>query len=539
MNRFLSIAWRVVLLFGLVAGGYIWATGTIDSLYAYRSPITNSPPVPGSVPVPALTRRVVFVLIDGLRVDTSLKADVMPNLVKLRDQAAVAITHSQPPSYSEPGYSTLLTGAWPDINSGPAVNLDYGQIPTITQDTLFSAAHRAGLKTAISGFNWFENLVPQDAVNFHFYTAGEDQQADRDVMTAAMSWLADPGVQLVLIHLDQVDYAGHHEGGPRDPRWDAAAKRCDDLLGEVLAKLDLSQDTIFVASDHGHIDRGGHGGQDPVVLIEPFVLAGKGVKPGNYYDVHMVDIAPTLAVLLGTNLPASSQGHAQVQMLALSQEQVAKISEVEQAQQAKLTQLYQAAVTPGQSTGNTIDAIRLARLTSERLPRGLIALLVFLATFIFIIWKRDKNLIWYIVAVLIYLIVFNVRYLLIDARTYSLSSVDSVSQIITYFGITCSVALLAAQVFVAWRTQLLGQKPYQVFLIMVDASFILITILSWPVLFSFFINGWKATWTLPDFASAFFGFAGTLQILMVSMLTFILAGLWSLAASVHGIVKKK
>jgi len=60
--------------------------------------------------------------------------------------------HSRPPSYSQPGYSTLLVGAWPDLNDGPAFNLEYEDIPTFTQDDLFTAAHRAGLKTAISAF---------------------------------------------------------------------------------------------------------------------------------------------------------------------------------------------------------------------------------------------------------------------------------------------------------------------------------------------------------------------------------------------------
>ena len=77
---------------------------------------------------------------------------------------------------------------------------------------------------------------------------------------AALPWLQSAEYQLVLIHLDQVDYAGHHEGGPQDPRWNQAAQRADDLLAEILAAVDLEQDTLLVVSDHGQIDPGGHGG---------------------------------------------------------------------------------------------------------------------------------------------------------------------------------------------------------------------------------------------------------------------------------------
>src|SRR5512136_2847535 len=79
----------------------------------HLSLLHDAPPAPGAPLGAPLTRRVVFVLIDALREDTSLKPDVMPFLNELRGRSAAATIHSRPPSYSQPGYSTLLTGAWP------------------------------------------------------------------------------------------------------------------------------------------------------------------------------------------------------------------------------------------------------------------------------------------------------------------------------------------------------------------------------------------------------------------------------------------
>ena len=231
------------------------------------------------------------------------------------------------------------------MSDGPTINLDYAEIPTWTQDDLVSAAKRAGLKTAVSGYNWFEKLIPQAAVDASFYTPGEDAAADRAaVVDAALPWLKADDHQFVLIHIDQVDYAGHHEGGPADAVWDAAARRADDLLAEIAASLDLNKDTIFVASDHGQIDRGGHGGQDPIALVEPWVLAGAGVKPGSYGDVVQVDVAPTLAALLGANIPAATQGRTRVEMLNSSPEQTAAIERVATVEQAALAQNYAQAI---------------------------------------------------------------------------------------------------------------------------------------------------------------------------------------------------
>lgn len=98
----------------LIAGAaYFWANALMDSLYAYRSPLQNSPPQAGEALGKPITRRVVMVLVDALREDTATNVQVMPYLNELRQQGATAVTHSRTPSYSVPGYSVLMSGAGP------------------------------------------------------------------------------------------------------------------------------------------------------------------------------------------------------------------------------------------------------------------------------------------------------------------------------------------------------------------------------------------------------------------------------------------
>ncbi len=206
MKKSIWLVLGILACLAIAAGAYFWANGMINSLYAYRSPLHSTPPAPGAPLGEPLTRKVVLVVIDGLREDTSLKTEVMPFLNELRAGGASATMHSRPPSFSDPGYSVLLTGAWPDLSDGPAMNLPYAETPTFTQDDLFSAVHRAGLRTAISAYNWFEKLIPQDAVDASYYTAGDDAAADREVM-AAVPPMLEGDYALVFIHIDQVDYA--------------------------------------------------------------------------------------------------------------------------------------------------------------------------------------------------------------------------------------------------------------------------------------------------------------------------------------------
>jgi hypothetical protein len=541
----LKIILKILACLILAAGAYFWATGLMDSVFSYRSPLRDTPPTPGTPLDTAITRRVVLVLVDALRNDTSHKGDVMPFLAELRQQGAWATMHSRPPSYSEPGYTVLLTGAWPDLSDGPPINLEYEEIPTFTQDDLFSAAHRAGLKTAISGYAWFEKLVPQEAVTASFYTPGEDQEADRQVVEAALPWLDDPSYQLILIHIDQVDYAGHHEGGPQDPRWDAAAQRSDDLIRQIAAKLDSSQDTLVVLSDHGQIAQGGHGGQDAITLIEPFVIAGAGVKPGEYPDIQMADVAPTLAAILGANIPATSQGHIRSEMLTFTDHQVQTIQVALQEQQPGLLEAFQEAtgkeLPAVSSTGDPVDAHQasleyaysFSGLLRERLPRLVISLLI-LAIIAFALYRlRGRGFAWMLGGALLYIVLFNLRYAVLSGRTYSLSSVLSANELILYAAVTAAIALLISWLVFMLGTKVFKQGPVNAANLVLNWILVTLALLAIPVLWNYTANGMLVTWRLPNFLSMFLGFLSLLQILLVSVLGVLLTGITSLAAWVR------
>lgn len=530
----------------ILAGvAYYWATGQMDSLFAYRSPLHDHPPVPDQAVGPPLTSRVVFILVDALRLDTSLNHEVMPFLNDLRKRGASAVMHSRPPSYSEPGYAVLLTGAWPDLSDGPTINLPYEEIFTPTQDNLFSASSRSGLSTALSGYYWFEKLVPQGSVNASYYTAGEDQVADRKVVDAALPWLREGKYNFILIHIDQVDYAGHHEGGPVDPRWNAAAHRADDLIREIEAELDLKKDTLFVTSDHGQIERGGHGGPEPVLLLEPFVLVGAGVNPGAYSDVNMVDVAPTLAVLLGANLPASSQGRVLEEMLALGKTHMDKLPMRTYTQQKGLVDAYQAAIEshvdvdpPMQASAKMIveayqralEDARLGRLRFERLSRTTLAVVIVIIPLLFIIWRRSKSTLWLLAGVMLYHALFHFRYAVVDRLTYSLSWVPEPNVLIQYIAITAVVALVVSWIIVWWGLQTWKRTPREAAELGLDFTLLVIYVLSLPAMWSFAMNGALVSWTLPDFPSLYLGFISVLQIMVVAVVGLVASGVASLAS---------
>lgn len=539
-----KINWVLFGILGLVflaLGALTWAFGLMDSAQSYRSPLANIPPPPGQILGSPVTRRVVVVLIDALRYDTSINTTIMPFLNNLRTLGASATMHSQPPSFSAPGWATILTGAWPYINDSQLFNPpDPHSARPFTQDDIFADAQRAGLNTAVSGYAWFQGLLANSGVDMGFYTVGEDKAADSDVVNAALPWLNED-YQLILIHLDQVDFAGHHEGGPKSPNWNSAATRSDDLLRNIVSNLDLAQDTLMVISDHGQIDRGGHGGPDPVTLIEPFVLAGKGIVPGEYGNVNMTDIAPTLAALLGTSIPSSNQGHVLIDMLTLPSERNVALQNALIIQQTQLLKVYTKAIGSSINVGDgeivsatetaLIKAIQ-ARLSSERIWRNMLAAFLAILPGYILFVRKDRKALWLMAGAILYVVLFNLRYAIIDGRTYSLASIEGANWLIIYTGTTAFIAGL-----IAWLVPMIGLRAFaagslKIIVTTLGYIWFIIYLLALPILLSFAINGFSVTWTLPDWYTMFIGLLSLIQWLFVALaglfLTGILAGLGQL-----------
>jgi hypothetical protein len=512
----------------------------MDSIYAYRYPIHAAPPEPGGSLGAPLTSRLVFVLIDALRLDTASDPQVMPFLNELSQEGAWAVMKSQTPSYSAAGYSTLFTGAWPELNDGPIFNLSTPELSPWTQDNLFSAARRYGLLTAVAGYEWFGRLIPADAVTAGYYTAGEDQLADREVVDAALPWLQSGDYALVLVHLDQVDYAGHHEGGPQDPGWNAAAQRVDDLLVEIVAELDFKHDTLFVCSDHGQVAIGGHGGAEPEVTSEPFLLVGAGVVPGEYPAVQMVDVAPTLAVLLGINLPASTQGLPRNEMLALSLDQQIALEAAVAIQQKQLADHYLTAIGDVSSIGSDLNIVstasermqsaRLARLHAERLPRFLLAFALSIIPVGLLFWKRSPRLARLLAGALIFQVVYHFRYAVLMGKGYSFSYVVGPAELILDGLVNALVAFVIAWLVCCVGDLQLFRQPRTIAQETLNLALVVLLPPFFIVLWSYAMDGLWVRWTLPDFGRVFMALFALVQMLAIGCLGILFSGVGAFTA---------
>jgi hypothetical protein len=223
-------------------------------------------------------RRVVWVLIDGLRLDASR---TMPTLNRLRREGADFAGRAGFPSYSIPNYVVEASGLEP-ADSGVRTN-GFPEPPAL--DSVFRRAHRAGLRVTAVGTDtpWFDRFYPGDF--------------DQSRIAVEPTRLVEGDLE--LCHLDYPDDAAHAHGAA-SPEYHRAVLHSDAVLAELVARLDPARDTLAVTADHGHLARGGHGGAEDVVMDIPIVLWGAGVPRGAPpTTARGIDVGPTLAHLLG------------------------------------------------------------------------------------------------------------------------------------------------------------------------------------------------------------------------------------------------
>jgi hypothetical protein len=227
-------------------------------------------------------------------------------------------------------------------------------------------------------------------------------------------------------------------------------------------------------------------------------------------------------------------------MLALSPERQAAVDQATFAQQGALAEAYGTAIGRTVVVGGGKDVVEAtqaamsaalaAQLRDERLPRIVIAAILAVLPAVVLFLRRGRVVAWLLAGAVIYIVLFNLRYAVLSGRTYSLSSVTSSGDLISFVALTALAAFVLGWLAVAWRLLLFRGGPGRAAGLSVALALTTIYLLALPFLWSFALNGLFVTWALPDFASMFVALLSGIQMLAVAASGVILAGVAALIA---------
>ena len=336
------------------------------------------------------------------------------------------------PSLSNPARAALVTGAWPEV-SGVTNNSAFEPPPI---QSLFSLARQRGIESAVIGTGFWRRAFGEQIDAIHAFAGPPESMEPGDLIAwqtqacdEALEHLGASSAGLRVVGLLAGDDAGHEYGGESDSYLDVTAA-VDQCLGRLVDSLGHDA-TFVVVSDHGHVDRwghGGHGGEEPEVLHAPFAMAGQGVRRADPIDAELVDIAPTLSVLLGLPIPANNQGRVLWDALEEPAGAATSLRVLESVQREAL-----AAHMPDR-------AASLAALRAGRLPVAVVAAGWFLALIIGV--GRTGRLHAYLVATAVFAGVYFLCFYFFQLG-YSLSAIVRQEYLYSFFVRNVLAAALA------------------------------------------------------------------------------------------------
>jgi len=483
----------------------------------------------------------VLVIVDGLRHDTV--AD-MPTLALLQRQGASARAVARLPTFSQLAWATLVTGAWPEMNGAPLLNVPADQLGPIPADHIFAAARRANLTTALAGSSEWGRMIPTELLDAHFFVDGYDAAADQQVADTALRFLRNFHPALTLVCFGNVDEVAH-QAGTTGPLYREAALEVDDHLRDIVESLDLRYSVLIVVSDHGQLDRGGHGGGEPEVVTTPFVAVGDPIVPGHYGSIAQADLAPTITAILGAPAPRLSQGLIRFAMLRCDEVKQAETQVEAALQRQDLANLYLGSIGQGllSETGrgdvavavsslevrNFQSAYRLAGIAIDRIDRELawgrqqrilrerrlrlpLAAAFAGAPLLFLLLQGGRRGFWLLVCAAVTVLAYHALFLLQDG-VYSFSGLTGLEAFVEGTARRLIAASGLGALLVLVRLIRDGEgSALEVIQTSLGYSLLVIYLLGCQTATVYWLNGFRFTWYVPDLSVVYWQLASLVQI---------------------------
>lgn len=506
----------------LVAAAAWWAQ-LARSVADYRPPLPAA--LPRAQPGQPLVPQVVLIVVEGLAHHAAR------DLEALRDPAAArGVALSVAPSSELATWTALVSGVSPELSGAPLLDALPPSAPPAAA-TLFTLARDSGLVTAFAGHESWMRLAAPEPPTYAAAATEKGLAADRQAVEAALGFL-EQRPNLLVVHLGGLDLPGHREGAG-SLAYREALGEIDGLLARLTSAVDRRRAVLVVTSNHGHLSGGGHGGLELEARLVPVLFSGRGVRPGQYGLVQQLDLAPTMAAVLGLPLPGKNEGTVLYSLLELPPESHAELALALAGQRIHLARTYLRSVhgrelsftaegdrsvaqssleVANYGSARTLAGLaarqaeeemqqaRSQRIERERRQRLLPAAVPFLAAALLLRRGRLRLLRYHLFAAALSLGLFHLLYLL-QAGSYSLSRFQGQTSL-QLWAAAAGLSVLPALVVEAWAVRQAGEVGARrlvraVYGYALVASFVLLLALTALLQ----RNGPWLSWYLPELTS--------------------------------------
>jgi len=240
--------------------------------------------------------KLLFIGIDGVRSDAlqqQMNNGVAPNLKEMFDEGLYTFDswHLGVTS-SGPSWSDMLTGVWENkhgVTSNNYTGSDYNAYPYFT--TRIKECRPDAKAVQVTSWQPMSSNVYNDGWDSKIVPPTDDACTQ-----VAINQLQDVELDILFVHIDDVDGAGHGNGfNPAVPAYMNAIAYADQQVGQIIAAVESRPNyanekwVILATTDHGGTGTG-HGGNSDDERHIWWVATGHnvpqteitGVDPGSY-----------------------------------------------------------------------------------------------------------------------------------------------------------------------------------------------------------------------------------------------------------------
>ncbi|XP_052299987.1 uncharacterized protein LOC102608462 isoform X3 [Citrus sinensis] len=278
--------------------------------------------------IPPSFDRLILLVIDGLPAEFVLGKDgnpprkafmePMPYTQSLLANGMAIGYHAKaaPPTVTMPRLKAMVSGA-----IGGFLDLAFNfNTQAMADDNLLGQFSSIGWKMVMHGDDTWLKLFPglftrHDGVSSFFVK--DTIQVDQNVSRHLVDELSRDDWNLLILHYLGLDHVGHIGGrnsllmAPKLAEMDEVVKMIHTSI--LTRENDQGWTLLVVVSDHGMTENGNHGGSsfeeaDSLALFVGLRGHVSDYKSATQNTAQQVDIAPTLALLLGVPIPKNNVG---------------------------------------------------------------------------------------------------------------------------------------------------------------------------------------------------------------------------------------
>lgn len=254
-----------------------------------------------------MKNKVILISVDGMRPD-GLRACANPYLAELEATSAYTYAGASVfPSVTFPCHFSMTHAVSPERH-GILTNTYVPEVRPV--QGIFEKIRAAGGVSAMCyGWEPLRDIASPGSLRFATYVnAYARESSDTALTDAALTILREDHPDFLFLYMVETDEKGGHDNGWMSEEYLRRISVAIDNVKRVVEEFG-NEYSVIVMSDHGGHERT-HGTRLAEDMTVPFFFRGAAFTPGELTSaVSLLDIAPTIAALLGIPPEQEWEGH--------------------------------------------------------------------------------------------------------------------------------------------------------------------------------------------------------------------------------------